>query len=324
MGGGKKGKGKGKKGAPPTKQVAPELVVLHNLAKDGKLQEMEDHPMTEMNLLYNDHISRVPLHLAAYYGHNEVVERILEICPESSDRQAQDGFLPAHFAAQQGHMECLRILVQQAGKKDEDIRVGGVRKLMRRLVKGEKNILHLACAKQHVEVALYLVEKGCDLFAKNAQGKTAFELLEEEHRRTVKAKLESIAKKKKDEEDKKHEKHGGSVQVGGSSSSSKQDMPSSSGSGSKKVEVAGKLATTADEMEAKLAAMLSGSLGEGAAPPAPAPVVAGAKRKSVEQGDTDTTSRNTMKSKAVVEAAPPPPAKKAKFSLEDVLKDSYG
>lgn len=168
MGGKKGGKQKGRgKGSAAGAQagssaaaVAPELVVLHGLAKEGKLAEMQAHGMSGINLLYNDQHSRTPLHLAAYYGHLEVVDAILTVCPDACNRQAQDGFLPAHFAAQQGHLECLRRLVREQTTNEEgETRVGAVRRLMGRLVKGEKNMLHLACGKQHVDTALYLVPK---------------------------------------------------------------------------------------------------------------------------------------------------------------------
>ncbi|CAD7922894.1 unnamed protein product [Amoebophrya sp. A120] len=373
-----KGKGKGNKkggGKPATPApVAPELVVLHNLAKEGKLQEMVDHGMTHINLLYNDHIARVPLHLAAYYGHVEIVDKILEICPEAADRQAQDAFLPAHFAAQQGHLECLRSLVKVAGTtQDGEMRVGGVKKLMQRLVKLDRNMLHLACAKQHVETALYLIDKGCDLFAKNAHGKSPFELLDDEHRSSLQAKLREIEESKKAKQEGNPDAHpdahnpqhtkpkpnatatraaaalaGATVAAAEISQKEKAAAASSSSrpeddtegpqeaaattSASPRLEPQTlkrpkeKLATTAEDMEAKLARMLGG--GGGAPKPAKAPKIAKtaddmeAKLAALMAGGEAGKSGGSTTSQ-VQPAAPAAPPKKAGFSLDDVLKNSY-
>ena len=116
MGGKSKGKGKNKGGGKPKPAVDSALTVLHNLAKQGDLSGMEEHGLDNVRLQYTDQLSRVPLHLAAFFGHLEVVDKILEICPESGALMAQDGFLAVHFAAQQGHLECVRSLVKAAGK----------------------------------------------------------------------------------------------------------------------------------------------------------------------------------------------------------------
>lgn len=118
---GKKGGGKAK--AP---SVSSALTELHELAKTGDVEALKAHKMWAQagseqeltrNLLFVDGLKRTPLHLAAYFGKAEAVSAILEVCPDSAERQAQDGFLPAHFAAQQGHLEALRTLVRRQGEK---------------------------------------------------------------------------------------------------------------------------------------------------------------------------------------------------------------
>lgn len=115
-GGGKKGKGNKGQDASAPMVVDPALTKLHNFAKQNDLPAMEEHGLTTINLQYTDQLTRVPLHLAAFGGHLQIVDRILSLCPESAALPAQDGFLPVHFATQQGHAECVRSLVRAAGK----------------------------------------------------------------------------------------------------------------------------------------------------------------------------------------------------------------
>lgn len=190
--GGKKGNGKKGKPAAAAVAVDPSLTKLHGFAKAGDLPSMEEHGMSIMNLQYTDGLKRVPLHLAAFGGHLAIVDRIVEICPEAAGLAAQDGYLPIHFAAQQGHIECVRSLVRAAGRSsiNPDPKPGSVKKLMGRVVKGERNLLHLCCARNHVEVACFLLDKGCDLQARQtSNNKNPLELLSPENQGKVRQHL---------------------------------------------------------------------------------------------------------------------------------------
>jgi hypothetical protein len=101
----KGGKGKGKGNSTDNRPRVP--LALHDLQREGDLEKMSEGgvaPMTTVNLQLFDHLKRVPLHLAAHYGHHKVVEKMIEIFPAAIHREALDSYLPAHFAAQAGNV----------------------------------------------------------------------------------------------------------------------------------------------------------------------------------------------------------------------------
>jgi len=108
----------------------------------------------------------------------EAVNLICEKCPDVALREATDGFLPIHFAAQQGHLSTVKALVKAANTE-----AGAVKKLMARVVKGKRTLLHIALAKQHIEVGNYLVEKGIDAFALTDKEKLAVDFLDGDHKK---------------------------------------------------------------------------------------------------------------------------------------------
>eukprot|EP00397_Hematodinium_sp_SG-2012_P035591 GEMP01038301.1.p1 GENE.GEMP01038301.1~~GEMP01038301.1.p1 ORF type:complete len:290 (+),score=76.88 GEMP01038301.1:24-893(+) len=168
-GGKNKGKGKGDR-LGKDENAGPNY---HSFARVGQLEELKQASVND--LLSPDFLKRIPLHLAAFAGQVEAVEYICEKCPEAVLREAADGFLPVHFAAQQGHLAVVKALVKCAGCQP-----GGVKRLMQRVVKGNRTLLHVALGKQHTEVGIYLIEKGIDASALTDKKKLAVDFLDDD------------------------------------------------------------------------------------------------------------------------------------------------
>eukprot|EP00931_Biecheleriopsis_adriatica_P110597 TRINITY_DN8488_c0_g1_i1.p1 TRINITY_DN8488_c0_g1~~TRINITY_DN8488_c0_g1_i1.p1 ORF type:complete len:540 (-),score=159.74 TRINITY_DN8488_c0_g1_i1:66-1460(-) len=124
-----------------------------------------------------DQHRRTPLHMAAFFGKTEAVEKLLDRDADPLSK-AMDAFLPLHFAAQAGHLEVLRLLVRKVGAKGEH---GLVKRYVNYVVqKGKKSALHLAVQKGHFDCARFLVMKGSSCELKTSQGQTALELCQDE------------------------------------------------------------------------------------------------------------------------------------------------
>jgi ankyrin repeat protein len=97
-----------------------------------------------------------PVHLAAYYGHVEVVATLAEL---GADVDARDdcGLRPLHLAAWNGHVEVVARLVELGA----DVDAQGMR--------GYRP-LHMAAHNGHVEEVVTLVELGADVDARDDRG----------------------------------------------------------------------------------------------------------------------------------------------------------
>lgn len=150
---------------------------LHDAARKGDAQRLEallggaETPTEALNA--SDKHRRTPLHLAAFFGHVEAASVLLQKGADVQ-REAMDGFLALHFAAQGGYLEVVRLILKEISQKGEH---GAVKRHVNRVVrKGKKTALHLALAKGHVDCARFLVMKGASTDIKSAQGQTALDL----------------------------------------------------------------------------------------------------------------------------------------------------
>eukprot|EP00913_Durusdinium_trenchii_P014160 g13288.t1 len=158
--GGKGGKGKGKgrregEDGPKALGVSSEL---HTAAREGDVQKIEallsDAPGADGDggvrpVNAPDQHRRSPLHMAAFFGKAEAVQKLLEKSADphlqDTDESAMDGFLPLHFAAQSGHLE--------VGERFGGPAPNG----SFQVAKGKKSALHLALLKGHQDCARFLV-----------------------------------------------------------------------------------------------------------------------------------------------------------------------
>ena len=106
-----------------------------------------------------DHLQRTALHMAAWAGHPELCELLLE-CGAKVSATATDDIMPLHFAAQNGHAAVCKALLKHRAKVNA------------RGTKRADTPLHLAAFKGHAEVVTYLLKKNADPTIKNKLGKT--------------------------------------------------------------------------------------------------------------------------------------------------------
>lgn len=132
-----------------------------------------------------------PLHIASYYGHLELVGKIVEVETDINTKD-NDGFTPLHLASENGHSEVVSKLINagaEVNAKDNNgwsslymASYNGHTELVGKLIDAgaENNIkigglaaLHLASEKGHSEVVSKLIDAGAEINAKNNNGYTS-------------------------------------------------------------------------------------------------------------------------------------------------------
>ncbi|KAF0484277.1 Collagen alpha-5VI chain [Gigaspora margarita] len=86
------------------------------------------------------------LHKAAYHGHQQIVQILLEKKADIIKAVSKDGWTSLHFAAAAGHIEVIKILL----KYERDI--------IRAKDKDSKIALYLAAERKHIKTVKYLLE----------------------------------------------------------------------------------------------------------------------------------------------------------------------
>lgn len=146
------------------KHAAAPAAPIHEAARSGDASGVEalldDDPEAAGA---TDALSRTALHIAAWAGHVKVVAVLAE-AGASVHAEAMDGMRPVHFAAANGHEECIKELLKHGSK----VNVRDTKKL--------STPLHAAASKGHLGCVVYLLKKNADPSAANKAGKTPAEL----------------------------------------------------------------------------------------------------------------------------------------------------
>lgn len=143
---------------------------LHESAKEGDaagvldiLENDEEHQVDEQDMF-----EYTPLHVASEHGKAEVVRAILAFVTKENNvekrkkiinaRAKFHDFTPGHFAAFNGHLECLKVL-----KESEDVDFSAE-------TDDKRTFMHLAAFRGHKGVVEYLMTLGLDFEKKDADG----------------------------------------------------------------------------------------------------------------------------------------------------------
>jgi len=137
--------------------------ILHFAAYKGH-REVVECLVNEvgMPVIDYDSIGWTPLHYASYQGHPRVVDYLIaQGGLEYEEQEGGNGMHPVHLAAASGHLEIIEALMCEGEGAGEFIDEGGM------------TPLHWAAKKSHLHVLKYLVEeKGMYVEAVDDEGKT--------------------------------------------------------------------------------------------------------------------------------------------------------
>lgn len=122
---------------------------LHVAARYGHTQIAEYLCLAGSDIDLQDNLGETALHNAAWHGFLQIAYA-LSAAGAQMNIQNKDGETPLHCAAARGHSECVRVLLEYNA-------------LTSMVDKNGRTPLHLACNRRHVQIALLLINKGCDL-----------------------------------------------------------------------------------------------------------------------------------------------------------------
>jgi len=105
------------------------------------------------------------LRAACLYGYVEGIQYLVDKCNASVNTPDEFGDTPLHHAARKGHAKVVQWLVQEGNARVEATDENG------------ETPLHLAACEKHLKVVKFLVACGADLYAKNEQNKTPYQLI---------------------------------------------------------------------------------------------------------------------------------------------------
>ena len=100
-----------------------------------------------------------PLHIASLTGHLDVV-RLLVQDGADKDKESNDGETPLFIATAEGHLEIVRLLLQEGADKDKGDNSG-------------ETPLFMASIQGHLEIVRLLIQEGADKDKENDRGTTA-------------------------------------------------------------------------------------------------------------------------------------------------------
>uniref|UniRef100_A0A7S0YHL7 Uncharacterized protein n=1 Tax=Polytomella parva TaxID=51329 RepID=A0A7S0YHL7_9CHLO len=139
-------------------------IALYDAAEQGDLEGIknvfQEYPSINISTAGPD--GDTALHLACLYGHNDVVEALIEKGADVNAINAEDGSTTVHDAAAGGYLEiCKKLLAR-----------GNVEMLMSAVDEDGDIPLHHASRGDHLEVVQYFISLNADPTKRNKEGRT--------------------------------------------------------------------------------------------------------------------------------------------------------
>jgi ankyrin repeat protein len=128
-----------------------EELSLHELAKNGDVKKIQEL-LKIVDIEARDQDNNTILHIASYYGHESLVEYLLDR-GAYTDATNNDNRIPLHLASQLGHVKVVKQLLDKGHKSSARDKWG-------------LTPLHRAAYKGHKEVVILLLDAG---FSPNSQ-----------------------------------------------------------------------------------------------------------------------------------------------------------
>ena len=148
-------------------------ISLHEAIKTGNLVAVQYYidSGTDLNtpLIEASSSNLTPLHLAAQFGHKDILETLLHLGAKI-EALTKDGWTPLYWATEYGHTEVANALLEAGAEVNATITDG--------FGKG-CTPLHVAAIKEHIDIAELLLTNGADPTVTDSNGQTPLDLAEE-------------------------------------------------------------------------------------------------------------------------------------------------
>lgn len=134
---------------------------LHELARGGDTLSAEIVMDTGADIDLPDDEGRRPLHEAAFFGHIEMVQFLINNGARIDAPIHPFGYTALWFAVQQGHHDIARYLIERKASIDVTDRLSG------------QGLMHLAASRGDVKMIGILIAAGANVFQEDGRGQTA-------------------------------------------------------------------------------------------------------------------------------------------------------
>ena len=85
---------------------------IHDAIRENNIEAVQRIIKVKETLEQKNDIGRLPIHFAAYYGHESIIKLLLHNGAQH-DVGTNKGFLPIHHAAQNGHKNTVALLLKE-------------------------------------------------------------------------------------------------------------------------------------------------------------------------------------------------------------------
>jgi hypothetical protein len=141
---------------------------MHKAVKDNDVEAVARLLAEGGDVNERDSLERTPLHLAAWRGNPDTIRTLLDAGADVL-ALAQDGYAALHFAVNSESLAAVEALLRKSMNAQIKLK----------LYKNKRTALHLAAAKNNLEIVRCLLSRGADPLALSKSGETASALATE-------------------------------------------------------------------------------------------------------------------------------------------------